>query len=440
MKIIIKTLLLFAALCLAAFLLTTQLYLYALFPLVAAIWIVIHLCKTTIRLQNEVALFAETICYHDFSGRFNEHNVPVEIGEMRFHFNKIISAIKQLSREKEVHYQYLQKVLEMVDTGILAYHLQSGEVLWMNNAIKEMIHIPYLKTITSLQKRNRTFFDDLELIKEGTPSVLNLSKEGSVSKLLVSKSLFIVDHQPYQLIALQNVSDALHENELMAWQKVLRIITHEIINSVAPISSLADTLHQRMEEQTIPRFMDQEVLDDLRTGIETIGRRSKGLMRFAQTYRNLNKMEKPVIETVSIASLFEHIRQLLAPTLAQKEIQFHIQQPDPTLTLLADPNLLEQVLVNLVVNAMEAVKEKEEKWIKLSAYRTVNQKFKIQVSDNGYGIAPEMMENIFTPFFSGRPGGNGIGLTLCRQIMLMHNGAIYVNSKVGRGAVFTIVF
>jgi len=437
-KIALQTLFLFAALCAAAFLLSMGFYLYALFAFAAAIWMVVSLYKTNIRIQKEVALFAEMICYRDFSGKLSEKQAPREIRNIRRHFNQIIDAIKQLHREKEIHHQYLQKVLEVVDTGIISYNLQSGEVLWMNDAAKDTLRIPFLTTIRSLEKRNRPFFDDMARIKSGTPAVINLSIEGSAIKIMVSKSLFQIDHQPYCLIAMQNVSDALNENEVKAWQKLLSVMTHEIMNSVAPIASLADTLQRRLEE--LPKDIENEAMEDLRVGLETIGRRSNGLLRFAVTYRNLNKIGEPVLETVSIAPFFEHLRKLLMPTMEQKGIDFTLSLRDPNLSLQADLNLLEQVLINLITNAMEAVTEKEKKRIELSASQGNDHKIRMKVSDNGQGIPPQTMEHIFMPFFSGRPGGSGIGLNLCRQIMLMHKGAIHVKSEVGRGSVFTLQF
>ncbi|MCL2727237.1 MAG: HAMP domain-containing histidine kinase, partial [Bacteroidales bacterium] len=358
--------------------------------------------------------------------------------KMRCHFNRMIDAIKRLNREKEMHYQYLQKVLEIIDTGIFSYNLESREVLWMNDAAREMLRIPYIKSIQSLEKRNRSFFDDIAHMKSGTPSVVNLSIEGTSTKIMVSKSLFQIDNQPYSIIAMQNVSDALNENEVKAWQKLLSVMTHEIMNSVAPISSLADTLQHHLAE--LPKTVENEAMEDLRVGLETIGRRSNGLLRFAVTYRNLNKIGEPVLETVAIAPFFENLRKLLTPTLEQKEIELVVTLRDPNLSLQADPNLLEQVLINLITNAIEAVADKDKKRIELSASQEHDQKIRIKVSDNGHGVPPQMMEHIFMPFFSARSGGSGIGLNLCRQIMLMHKGAIYVKSEVERGSVFTLQF
>jgi nitrogen fixation/metabolism regulation signal transduction histidine kinase len=439
MRIILKTLLLFATLCVAALLLSRELYAYAVLSLAFSIWIVIDLYRTSTRIQREVALFAETIFYRDFTGKLNERNVSREIREVRSHFNTIIDTIRRLGREKEMHYQYLQKVLEVINTGILAYHVESGEVLWMNDAVEDLLQIPYLKSIHSLQKRNRALFSDLERVKPGASSIVSLSKEGVMIKVLVTSSSFRVDDQPYRLFALQNVNDALSENEVKAWQKLLSVLTHEIMNSVAPISSLSNTLKLHLQERFTLAEVEEDALEDLRTGIETIERRSEGLLRFAKTYRNLSKIGEPKLETVKVATLFEHIEKLLSPTFAQKEIAFCTNLHDTKLILQADPNLLEQVLVNLITNAMEAVKEKEHKAITLSTAQEHNQKI-IKVSDNGQGIPPEMLERIFVPFFSSRPTGVGIGLSLSQQIMLMHKGSIYVKSEVGRGSVFVLQF
>ena len=180
--------------------------------------------------------------------------------------------------------------------------------------------------------------------------------------------------------------------------------------------------------------------DDLELGIETIRRRSEGLLKFAETYRNLNKISHPNLTKVYVRDLFENLFQLMQPTLDQKDIEMDIVLKDPDLMLEADPNLIEQVLINLVVNAIEAVKEKPAALITLSALRNAQQKVQLKVSDNGNGIAPELMDKIFIPFFSTRKTGSGIGLSLCKQIMMVHRGNIQVQSVLGEGTVFTLQF
>jgi signal transduction histidine kinase len=277
-------------------------------------------------------------------------------------------------------------------------------------------------------------------LKPAESKIAIVHLENRSFKILLSATAFQTDDQKFMLIAFQNINEALDETESKAWKKLLSVMTHEIMNSVAPISSLADTLKNRLEK-SIPQIDNKEgAIHDLEIGIETIKRRSEGLMKFAETYRNLNKITKPNLKKVYVRDLFENLYQLMEPTLEQKNIEMDIVLKDPGLTVEVDPSLIEQVLINLVVNAKEALKDKSDGLIILSAALNNNNKVMIKVSDNGSGIPADVLENIFIPFFSTKKTGSGIGLSLCKQIMMLHKGNITVHSVPGEGTVFTLQF
>ena len=217
-------------------------------------------------------------------------------------------------------------------------------------------------------------------------------------------------------------------------------MTHEIMNSVAPISSLADTLKNRLQNSVSHISNKSAAVHDLELGIDTIKRRSEGLLKFAETYRNLNKITTLNLKTVYVRDLFEGLHQLMDPTLAQKNIELDIILKDTDLSLQVDTSLVEQVLINLVVNAIEAVKDNPQPRIILSASQGEHRRVSIRVSDNGAGMTEEIMDKIFIPFFSTKKNGSGIGLSLCKQIMMLHKGNIHVQSKVGEGTFFNLQF
>ena len=217
-------------------------------------------------------------------------------------------------------------------------------------------------------------------------------------------------------------------------------MTHEIMNSVAPISSLADTLKSRLHLSLKDLNNNSGSIDDLELGIDTIKRRSEGLLKFTETYRNLNKITTLNLKKIFVRDIFENLLQLMQPTLEQKNIDVETILKDPDLSLEADTNLLEQVLINLLVNAIEAVKEKTNPKIVLSAYLSNNRKTIIKVADNGTGMPAEILEKIFIPFFSTKKSGSGIGLSLCKQIMMLHKGNIQVQSMDGEGTAFLLQF
>jgi len=438
-NIIIRVVLMFVTITGAAFLLVNQLYQFEIIAVPIIIYQVLDFFKFHKKAQMEVEQFVESIHYRDFSRHFDVRHAPQELQTLRKGFNEINTTFKVISKEKETQYQYLQKILELVDTGILSYEHESGEVVWMNESLKRLLQVPYLKTIQSLDKRDHILCSQIVDLKPGENIISTAHLERNTLKILLSATAFQTEGKVYKLIAFQNVNEALDETESKAWQKLLSVMTHEIMNSIAPISSLADTLKNRLHESA--KNPDKSTsLDDLALGIETIKRRSEGLLKFAETYRNLNKITTLNLKKVYVRDVFESLHQLMEPTLEQKNIEMEVILKDPDLMIEADINLLEQVLINLVVNAIEAVKEIEDPHIMLSSSFIFGKKPYIRVTDNGPGMPEELLDKIFIPFFSTKKSGSGIGLSLCKQIMMLHKGNITVQSLVGEGTAFTLQF
>lgn len=439
-RILLRVLLIFVTLSGAAFLLVKDWLIYLVFIIPIIIYQVVEFYRFHKKAYEEINQFVESIHYRDFSRNFDVKHAPVELQPLRKGFNEINSTFKIISKEKETQYQYLQKILELVDTGILSYKITTGEVVWMNESLKRMLQLPYLKTISSLNRRDAELYNYILELKPGETKIGTAHLETSSFKILLSATAFQTDGEKYKLIAFQNVDEALDETESKAWQKLLSVMTHEIMNSIAPISSLADTLKSRLL-QSMPALNNESgSVDDLELGIDTIKRRSEGLLKFAETYRNLNKITKPNLKKIYVRDLFESINQLMQPTLDQKNIDLQIVLKDTGIELEADTNLIEQVLINLVVNSIEAVKDKQDAKIILSAYRDSNNKMVISVADNGTGMPPEVIDKIFIPFFSTKKNGSGIGLSLSKQIMMLHRGTIQIHSVEGSGTSFLLHF
>ena len=438
-RILLRVLLLFLVLFIAAYFITSHNYIYLFFLLPLIVYQLIEFIRFQRKTQAEINQFVESVHYRDFSRYFDVKRAPAELQHLRVGFNEINSTFKIITKEKETQYQYLQKILELVDTGILSFDTESGEIRWMNESLKKMLQMPYLKSINSLYKRNEELYRVVTSLQLGESQITKVHLEKETFKVLLSATAFQVEGKVYKLIAFQNVHDALDETESKAWQKLLSVMTHEIMNSVAPISSLAETLKNRLHN-SINAPIDVSSLEDLELGIDTIKRRSEGLLKFAETYRSLNKITSLHLQQVYIRELFANLHQLMQPTFEQKKIELEILLKDPHISLQADQSLLEQVLINLVVNAIEAVKEKSAPKIVLSAEQTINRKVILKVADNGQGMPEEILDKIFIPFFSTKKTGSGIGLSLCKQIIMLHRGNIQVQSKEGQGTVFSMQF
>jgi two-component system, NtrC family, nitrogen regulation sensor histidine kinase NtrY len=423
-----------------AFTVLQKLFIFDLVLVPVIIAQVIDFYRLHKKAQDEVEQFVESVHYRDFTKYFNVKQAPAEVQSLRQGFNEINSTFKVISKEKETQYQYLQKVLELVDTGILSYETESGEVKWMNESLKKILEVPYLKTIHSLDKRDHTLYTQIISLAPGERIISTIHREKNNLKVVLSATAFQTENVHFKLIAFQNVNEALEETESKAWQKLLSVMTHEIMNSVAPISSLAHTLQGRLKQFTTEITDPTGIAEDLELGIDTIRKRSEGLLKFTETYRNLNKITRAELAKVFVSGLFDNLHRLMQPTLVQKNIELTVILKDPLLSVEIDAGLIEQVLINLVLNAIDAVKSNPDPKIVLSAYSDNDNKIIIKVADNGTGMPEDLLEQIFIPFFSTKKNGNGIGLSLCKQIMMVHKGSITVQSKVNEGTAFYLRF
>jgi signal transduction histidine kinase len=410
-------------------------YIYELIPLGIVAYQVYDFYLFNRKAYDEINTYVESVHYRDFSRHFNVKEAPNELKTIREGFNEINDTIKDITLEKETSFQYLQKLLEIINTGIISYKEPDGEVVWINETLKKMLQIPYLRTIHSLEKRNAVLYQNILHIKSGNQEIVKLSEGLKEIKVLLNSTAFMMDNKVYKLVALQNINEAIDETEANAWQKLLSVMTHEIMNSVAPIASLADTLKTRIVAENLP-VSEKE---DLMVGMDTIKKRSEGLLKFAQIYRNLNKVTQPQIKALPVSELFGTMYNLMSPSLEPLGIELDITIKDPNLVIYADPNLIEQVLINLILNAKDAVTGRQDGQINLVALEE-NHKIVIKVSDNGKGISPEIMDKIFVPFFSTKSNGSGIGLSLSKQIMLLHKGNIHLASKEGVGTSIELLF
>lgn len=438
--LLLRVLLLAATLLAFAFTILQKQLIYDALLVPVIIFQIVDFYRLHKKAQDEVEQFVESIHYRDFSKYFNVKEAPVEVQTLRQGFNEINSTFRGVSKEKEMQYQYLQKVLELVDTGILSYETQSGEIKWMNEALKKILEVPYLKTIHSLEKRDMLLYSQILALVPGERIISTIQREKNNLKVVLSATAFQTENVHFKLIAFQNVNEALDETESKAWQKLLSVMTHEIMNSVAPISSLAHTLQSRLKQFKSGNPDPAGIAEDLELGIDTIQKRSEGLLKFTETYRNLNKITKAALARVSVSGLFDNIHRLMQPTLEQKNIEVTVILKDPLLSVDIDAGLIEQVLINLILNAIDAVKVQSQPRIVLSAYSDNDNKVIIKVADNGSGMTKEVLEKIFIPFFSTKKSGNGIGLSLCKQIMMVHKGSITVQSKENEGTAFYLRF
>ncbi len=438
LKIFVYLLLAFGFICGAAILAVHEQWTYAVLMVIPVVIIFRILYGKLANQQKELDDFVEDVRYRDFT---RSYGIKGSDERKRRHkaFNELNVAFRSISGEREMQLHYLQRILEMVDTGILAYEMETGRITWMNESFRQILRIPQVKNMSWLQNRNPELYNALNSLKLGEQRILEVNNGNSTLKMLASLSTFQSDGYTYKLIAFQNVNSTLDEVESVAWKRLLSVMTHEIMNSIAPVSSLANTLNGTLTQlkDEVPQEQ-QAFFEDLKLGIETIKNRSDGLLSFAQTYRSLNKTIELNVAKVPISKLFENLYRLMSPSLQQKGIELEVIIKDPSIMLNVDRELMEQVLINLIVNATDAVKDKPDPRVILSAELADNGKALLKVLDNGSGIPSNVFDKIFIPFFSTKKKGSGVGLSLCRQIVQQHKGYIQVQTKENEGSIFEI--
>ncbi len=385
--------------------------------------------------NQEISSFLQGIKYNDFGITFTSRKKGESFRELYEAFNGIAAKFKNIQAEKEANHLYLQTVVENVSVGLLCVN-EDGKISIMNKAMKTMLSKQYLINLKSLEKLEPNLYGVIEKMKSGEEELVKLDIDNKLIQASVKVNEFWLRNEYYKLIAIQNIQSELEEQELASWQKLIRILTHEIMNSVTPIVSLTAAIDDLLGEEG--RELTEQELKDIKLAIKAVGKRSQGLLRFTETYRTLTKIPPPNFERMDAVSLVSNISTLFKTTMKEKGIKLTVNLPKVKLPFQGDIDLLEQVLINLIKNATEACASTDNPEITLNVFKHKNHRIVIQIIDNGSGIDDHTLEQIFVPFYTTKREGTGIGLSISRQIIKMHKGNITVNSELGEGTVFTI--
>ena len=415
----------------------------ALIAGVLAIIQVAALIHYTERTNRKLTQFLESVRHSDFSTSFYDKDLGRSFEGLNRAFNEVIREFRKNRAEKEEHYNYLLTVVQHVSIGIIAFR-KDGKVDIFNNAIKRLLRVNNLKHINDLASVKASLPDALLKMRAGDKLLIKIVVDNELLQLSVYATEFRMRGEEFLLVSLQNISAELEEKEIDSWQKLIRVLTHEIMNSITPISSLASTVREMLldeeEENLNLKQLDDDDIDSIEQALTTIQTRSQGLLNFVETYRNLTRIPRPNFRYFAVKELFERVHILLKPKMEKYSIVCQPRVFPEDLMITADPDLIEQVFINLLLNAIHAVQENENPIITLTASPNSNGRVSIEFADNGYGIKPDILDKIFMPFFTSKKDGSGIGLSLSRQIMHLHKGTITVKSVPGEGSVFTLTF
>jgi len=407
---------------------------------VAQVAALIHYVERT---NRKLTQFLESIRHSDFSTSFSDRGLGRSFEGLNRAFNEVIREFRKNRAEKEEHYNYLLTVVQHVSIGIVAFR-KDGKVDIINNAVKRLLRINTLNQIQDLAVLKPELPQLLLSMNAGDRHLIKLVVEDELQQISVYATEFRMRGEEFLLVSLQNITSELEEKEIESWQKLIRVLTHEIMNSITPISSLASTVQdlllEEQEHNISLRSLDEDDVESVQQALATIHSRSQGLLSFVETYRNLTRIPRPNFRYFHVNELFERAHILLKPKMDKFGIECSVRIFPEELMITADPDLIDQVIINLLLNAIDAVKESPSPEITATASMNNNGRIIIDIADNGQGIKPDILDKIFMPFFTSKKDGSGIGLSLSRQIMHLHKGTITVKSKPGEGAVFSLAF
>lgn len=385
----------------------------------------------------------EAIRTRDFSLQYSLDHLRGEERNLAEQINEVVNEFRETTLLQEAKYQYFGTMLDTINAFLIVADEQ-GKVHWMNRAAVEGLCGFSIQHLQDLQVLDGALPEMMMQLKPGLQKLMQLetkTNEAAAGKkaldagnqnagkadFVLSVVNFFNKGFAYRLYTLQNVQPVIQKNETDAQQQLVRVLTHEIMNSLTPIISLADTLCEGVEQDTLEH-------DDLLMALQAINRRSNGLLQFVENYRKLQRISKPQFEDVRIGDLVADLQHLYPDSIFHYEIENEDQR------LLMDRSQIEQVLINLLKNAQEAVEKEEAPFVCLTTHLSSNKRdFIISITDNGKGILPEVMERIFVPFFTTKTSGSGIGLSICKQIVTLHGGTITASSKPGDKTTFSVV-
>ncbi|HON17574.1 MAG TPA: ATP-binding protein [Salinivirgaceae bacterium] len=376
------------------------------------------------RVNQKLSLFFTALknLDHNYNFEFIDEGEPFT--GLNRTLNEVVEKFSQLQKTQQQQYYFFQTVLQHIGVGILAYK-SDGTVLLINRTASKLLGCGSINHLSGIERKSKGLYHEIEQMGNEQKKLIKTVNDNEVIWLSVYAKVIQQDNGLIKTLAIQNIHSEMEEHEMQSWQKLIRVLTHEIMNSATPIVSLSETLETMMASQ------DEICRNsaDIQLAVQTIRKRSQGLIKFIETYRDLTKIPTPSFAFVSVDDFYSRMKKLFQNECQSKGIIFETKVTPKTLSLMADETLLEQVFINLIRNSIQALEECKNPEIILEGKPNPMSSVILTIKDNGHGILPEVLEKVFIPFFTTRPGGNGIGLALSRQLIKTMGGNISIASQ-----------
>lgn len=408
---------------------------------------IINLISYVETTNKNLTRFFEAISYNDFSQSFSTEGYGKSLESLNSEFNKIIEKFNKERAKSEESFLYLETVVQHIGIGLFSFNKQ-GEIELLNTAAKKILGTAVLRNVAQLKNISGPLYDAVQDLKSGARTLVRLSIKNRESQIAMFATEFRVKGDIYKIISLSNISSELEEKEMEAWQNLTQVLAHEIMNSITPIASLSDTVNSMLSSNLLAdnskENISDETLADVKEALQTINNRSLGLMRFVDSYRNITQIPSPDFDLTQLTEVVDRVKNLMKGEALSRSINVVTSYESDSIEVMADAQLIEQSLINVIKNAFKVLKETKEPTVELKCGIDDSGHAFIDVRDNGPGIKKSAAEKIFVPFYTtsknSPEGGSGIGLSLSRQIMRLHNGSLFLLESEKEQTVFRLRF
>ncbi len=444
LNIIFRVILLAVSIGLVAYFIMVNKFIVPVIVTVAVIFEITSLIRYLDKTNRELTSFLESIRFSEFTRSFQIESMGGTFNELNRAFNEVMQDFQKVRAEKEESFHYLQTIVQNIDVSVIAYS-GDGNIELINKTAKKLFQLASIKNIKALESLSPELVATLLGIKPGENKLVKVQYDDDILQLAIYASTIKVKDKLIYLVTIKDIQNVLEEQETEAWQKLIRVLTHEIMNSITPIASLSSTLDLMLKGMVAEGngeelHIDKESVSEIQEALQTINKRSTGLLHFVNTYRNLTRIPKPNFRQCSVKELFTNIEKLMEEEIKRYGFEFVVRVEPADLEFTADDQLIEQVLINLLKNSLHALIGRPSGKIQLLGFMNKRGRVTLQVIDNGAGILKDVLDKIFIPFFTTKPSGSGIGLSLSKQIMRLHNGTISAHSEPEVETVFTMTF
>lgn len=402
----------------------------------------VALVRFVSKTNAELVRFLDAARYADYSQRFDLSSLGSGFGELGSAFTDILNRFQKVQSHQEERQRHLQAIVEHVPVPLISVSSDGLLTLW-NNAARKLFGANHVTKLSDLNPFGEEFAKNLSTVKPGEKRLVYFTIDGMEHQLSISATQILLTNKQETLVSMQDIQSELDIAQLQAWQDLVTVLTHEIMNSITPVASLAKTTVDLVADckhkaQAYPEL--SEDLQDISEAVETVSRRSDGLIQFVSSYRQLTRLPIPNKSKIHVATLLQQSCSLATQSWGNKGIALQLKVEPSELEFTVDEDMLEQVLLNLLQNAEHAVENCPSPSVNLNAFLNKRGHVVIEVADNGKGIPEEIGGKIFVPFYTTKPQGSGVGLALTRQIMLAHGGAIKYEVRETGGTVFRMTF